>query len=101
MRSYKTGGAVRPERFPGPEIRGLVPAGRRRMGANPHANGGFLKKALRLPTFGIRIQIEKPGQVEVGNTHGLWRIPARRDEIEREQLSHLRPDERQPPTNST
>src|SRR5499427_8564799 len=34
-----------------PEIRELAPVGTRRMGANPHANGGLLKKSLRLPDF--------------------------------------------------
>ena len=72
MRSYKPEELFDPNGSPVPEIRGLVPAGRRRMGANPHANGGFLKKALRLPDFrGYGIQFEKPGQVEVGNTRPL------------------------------
>src|ERR1700756_4476767 len=34
-----------------PELKELAPTGARRMGANPHANGGRLKKALRLPDF--------------------------------------------------
>ena len=34
-----------------PELRALAPEGRRRMGANPHANGGLLRKALSLPDF--------------------------------------------------
>jgi xylulose-5-phosphate/fructose-6-phosphate phosphoketolase len=33
------------------ELRELTPAGNRRMGSNPHANGGQLKKTLRLPDF--------------------------------------------------
>ena len=51
MRSY------RPEEiFDGggrvvPEITALAPAGDRRMGANPHANGGRLLRPLRLPDF--------------------------------------------------
>jgi xylulose-5-phosphate/fructose-6-phosphate phosphoketolase len=32
-------------------LRELAPSGHRRMSANPHANGGRLKKALRLPDF--------------------------------------------------
>src|SRR6201981_1240258 len=32
-----------------PELRALPPSGTRRMSANPHANGGLLRKALRLP----------------------------------------------------
>ncbi|PSC02551.1 phosphoketolase [Alsobacter soli] len=34
-----------------PEIAALAPAGERRMGANPHANGGLLTRPLRLPDF--------------------------------------------------
>ncbi len=34
-----------------PQIRSLAPSGERRMGANPHANGGILRKELNLPDF--------------------------------------------------
>ena len=34
-----------------PELRALAPAGHRRMSANPHANGGVLRKHLKLPDF--------------------------------------------------
>ena len=34
-----------------PELKELAPTGTRRMSANPHANGGILKKTLRLPDF--------------------------------------------------
>ncbi len=54
------------------EIRELAPAGTRRMGANPHANGGLLKKNLRLPDFrDYGIKLDKPGQTEAGNTRPL------------------------------
>jgi xylulose-5-phosphate/fructose-6-phosphate phosphoketolase len=32
-------------------LRALAPTGNRRMGANPHANGGLLKRELKLPDF--------------------------------------------------
>jgi xylulose-5-phosphate/fructose-6-phosphate phosphoketolase len=55
-----------------PEIRELAPAGTRRMGANPHANGGLLKKNLRLPDFrDYGIKFDKPGQTEVDNMRPL------------------------------
>ena len=51
-----------------PEIRELAPTGTRRMGANPHANGGLLKKNLRLPDFrDYGIKFDKPGQTEAEN----------------------------------
>src|SRR5580765_764330 len=34
-----------------PELKELAPNGNRRMSANPHANGGVLRRALRLPNF--------------------------------------------------
>jgi xylulose-5-phosphate/fructose-6-phosphate phosphoketolase len=44
----------------------LAPSGTRRMGANPHANGGLLRKDLRLPDFRrYGVELAKPGQIEV------------------------------------
>ncbi len=34
-----------------PELAELAPKGERRMGANPHANGGILLRDLRMPDF--------------------------------------------------
>ncbi|HEX6043878.1 MAG TPA: phosphoketolase family protein [Pyrinomonadaceae bacterium] len=54
------------------ELRELAPAGARRMGANPHANGGALKKSLRLPDFhDYTVKFDKPGQIEKENTRPL------------------------------
>ena len=50
----------------------LAPSGNRRMSANPHANGGRLKKALRLPDFReYGYKLEQPGHGQVSNTHPL------------------------------
>ncbi|MDX1810748.1 MAG: phosphoketolase family protein, partial [Gammaproteobacteria bacterium] len=55
-----------------PELKALAPKGIRRMSANPHANGGLLRKALRMPNFkDYAVRVEKPGNVEVENTHPL------------------------------
>ena len=55
-----------------PELRELAPTGERRMGASPHANGGLLRKALRLPDFRkYAVAVEKPGTSEVGPTQIL------------------------------
>jgi xylulose-5-phosphate/fructose-6-phosphate phosphoketolase len=54
------------------ELRELAPRGARRMGANPHANGGLLRKALRMPDFrSYAIKLAKPGQVSAENTRPL------------------------------
>jgi xylulose-5-phosphate/fructose-6-phosphate phosphoketolase len=44
------------------ELAELAPTGPRRMGANPHANGGLLLKDLHLPDFrGYAVDVPKPG----------------------------------------
>ena len=51
------------------EIAALAPTGLRRMGANPHANGGLLKKDLQLPDFrNYAVDIKKPGTVTAEST---------------------------------
>ena len=48
-----------------PELRELAPKGDRRIGSNPHANGGKLLRDLRLPDFRkYGIDVPKPGAVE-------------------------------------
>ncbi len=55
-----------------PELKALAPAGTRRMGANPHANGGLLRKALRMPEFrDYAVKVGKPGRTEAENTRPL------------------------------
>jgi xylulose-5-phosphate/fructose-6-phosphate phosphoketolase len=53
-------------------FRDLAPTGDHRMSANPHCNGGRLKKALRLPDFrDFAANIDKPGHAQVENTRPL------------------------------
>ena len=45
------------------ELLELAPDGDRRMGANPHANGGMLLRDLKMPDFrDYAVQVEKPGK---------------------------------------
>ena len=47
------------------EIKDLTPKGNRRLGANPHANGGLLLKDLRMPDFrNYGIKMTKHGSVD-------------------------------------
>jgi xylulose-5-phosphate/fructose-6-phosphate phosphoketolase len=47
------------------ELADLAPKGERRMGANPHANGGALLKELKFPDFrNYAVQVDKPAVVE-------------------------------------
>lgn len=54
-----------------PELRALSPRGARRMSANPHANGGLLRKDLRLPDFRKYAVKVKAGAVRHENTKPL------------------------------
>ncbi len=48
-----------------PKLRELCPKGERRMGANPHANGGLLLRDLRTPDFrDYAVSVPTPGAVE-------------------------------------
>jgi xylulose-5-phosphate/fructose-6-phosphate phosphoketolase len=54
------------------ELKELAPVGQRRMSANPHANGGILKKALRLPPFSdYAVKVDLPGAIEAENVAPL------------------------------
>ncbi len=47
------------------ELQELAPTGERRMGANPHANGGKLLKELKTPDFkDYAVKVDYPGSVE-------------------------------------
>ena len=58
-----------------PELKALAPKGSRRMSANPHANGGVLRKNLRLPEFReYAVEVAKPAWNEAANTRPLGRF---------------------------
>jgi xylulose-5-phosphate/fructose-6-phosphate phosphoketolase len=57
------------------ELRALTPVGDHRMGANPQANGGKLKKNLRMPDFkAYALRFDNPGRVEAENTKPLGKF---------------------------
>ena len=73
LRSYRPEELFDDEGHLLPEIKALTPVGNRRLGANPHANGGLLLHDLRLPdfrkyAFDIEGHGEKNGQdmIELG-----------------------------------
>ena len=75
MKSYKP-----EELFDGsgrlrPALAALAPSGTRRMGANPHANGGILLKDLRLPDFrDYGIEVPEPGKTKGEDTRTLGKF---------------------------
>ena len=58
-----------------PELKALAPRGARRMSANPHANGGLIRRSLRLPDFrNYAIEVKEPGRIFAENTRPLGRF---------------------------
>jgi xylulose-5-phosphate/fructose-6-phosphate phosphoketolase len=54
-----------------PELKDLAPRGKRRMSANPHANGGLLRRPLDLPDFrAAAVEVPTPG----GSVHEATRV---------------------------
>ena len=57
------------------ELAELAPEGERRMGANPHANGGILLRELRMPDFReYAVPVSSPGVPGIGDTHVLGKF---------------------------
>jgi xylulose-5-phosphate/fructose-6-phosphate phosphoketolase len=58
-----------------PELAALAPKGNRRMGANPHANGGLLLKELKMPDFRqYAVKVTQPGNSMDESTRVLGRL---------------------------
>ena len=57
------------------ELAALAPTGRRRMGSNPHANGGALLQPLAMPRFhDYAVSVPEPGGVEAEATRVLGKF---------------------------
>jgi xylulose-5-phosphate/fructose-6-phosphate phosphoketolase len=58
-----------------PELRELAPTGEKRMSASPHANGGRIRKPLRMPDFrDYAVPVNRPGAGESENTRKLGEL---------------------------
>ena len=58
-----------------PDLQALSPSGQRRMGSNPHANGGLLRRRLLLPPLeSYAVAVAAPGQLEHENTAPLGEL---------------------------
>ncbi len=65
LRSYRPEELFDESGAPVAALREIAPEGKRRMGANPHANGGLLLRDLRLPDFQeYALEVPAPGAVE-------------------------------------
>jgi xylulose-5-phosphate/fructose-6-phosphate phosphoketolase len=58
-----------------PELKALAPQGKKRMSASLFANGGLIRKALKMPEFDeYAVDVETPGTSMVENTRPLGRL---------------------------
>ena len=69
LKSYKPGDLFDANGRLIAELAELAPEGDRRMGANPHANGGLLLRELKMPDFrDYAVAVSQPGTVEAEST---------------------------------
>jgi xylulose-5-phosphate/fructose-6-phosphate phosphoketolase len=69
MKSYKAEELFNQEGTLIPELAELAPKGIRRMGANPHTNGGILLRELRMPDFRLyALKVPSPGAIQAQDT---------------------------------
>lgn len=96
MKSYKPEELFDAEGRLHPELASLAPEGKRRMGDNPHANGGLLLKDLKMPNFKqYAIDIPAPGQVvsEATRCMGKFLRDVMKLNLEQANFRVLGPDE--------
>ncbi len=75
LRSYRPEELFDSEGRLRPELAELAPKGERRMGANPHANGGLLLRDLAMPDYrAYAVDVTSPGVRGIGDTHVLGRF---------------------------
>ena len=72
LRSYRPEELFNADGTPVELVASFPPAGSRRMGANPHANGGLLLRDLRTPDFrDYAVDVKSPGSVEAQDMYVL------------------------------
>jgi xylulose-5-phosphate/fructose-6-phosphate phosphoketolase len=79
-----------------PELAELSPKGTRRMGANPHANGGILLRDLRMPDFrSYAVPVPQPGMAEAEATRvmGMFLRDVMKTNWEQRNFRVFGPDE--------
>ncbi|MEN9207803.1 MAG: phosphoketolase family protein [Gloeomargarita sp. GMQP_bins_120] len=74
LRSYRPEELFDEQGAPRPDIMAAAPSGTKRLGSTPYANGGLLRRDLRMPDFRdskYAIQVPKPATIEAMNTKPL------------------------------
>jgi xylulose-5-phosphate/fructose-6-phosphate phosphoketolase len=96
MRSYRPDDLFDEDGRPRPDLVEWLPQGDRRMGANPHANGGRLRVDLALPEFqDYAVEIDGPGTTmsEPTRVLGRWLRDVLELNAERRNFRLFGPDE--------
>ena len=94
LRSYKPEELFDSEGHLLPELQALAPKGTRRMGSNPHANGGLLLRDLRLPDFrDYKLDVPSPGAVEAQDMIELGKFVRDIIDLNRTNFRVFGPDE--------
>jgi xylulose-5-phosphate/fructose-6-phosphate phosphoketolase len=96
LRSYRPDELFDDRGAPRPELLAQVPHGQRRMGANPHANGGLVLRPLELPDFrAYAVKVDKHGNSTSEPTRVLGRLlrDVARDNDEARNFRIFGPDE--------
>jgi xylulose-5-phosphate/fructose-6-phosphate phosphoketolase len=79
-----------------PELAELAPKGNRRMGANPHANGGLLLRELAMPDFrNYAVKVKKPGTelAEATRVMGVFLRDVMKQNLDSRNFRVFGPDE--------
>jgi xylulose-5-phosphate/fructose-6-phosphate phosphoketolase len=79
-----------------PDLRALAPNGKRRMGDNPHANGGMLLRGLRLPDFrDYAVELSEPGaaRAEATRVQGAYMRDVMKLNLQTKNFRIFSPDE--------
>jgi xylulose-5-phosphate/fructose-6-phosphate phosphoketolase len=96
LRSYRPAELFDAAGAPRPQILELVPQGTRRMGSNPHANGGLLLADLPLPAISTyAVAVPKPGEKMAESTRilGQWLRDLFKDTSQSRNFRLFGPDE--------
>lgn len=96
LRSYRPEELFDEQGAPVPALAELPPKGPRRMGTNPHANGGLLTRDLQLPDCrAYALEVDRPGHVvgEATRQLGVYLRDVMRESAERRNFRVIAPDE--------
>jgi xylulose-5-phosphate/fructose-6-phosphate phosphoketolase len=96
MKSYRPAELFDPQGRLREELAALAPTGHRRMGSNPHANGGELLRPLQMPHFrDYAVAVPRPGAVTAEATRvlGGFLRDVMRLNLERHNFRLFGPDE--------